>query len=158
MKKQILLFFLLAGLCSCSNNQVTTDENQEGSPQSRSIVVKTVKDYVESDEFINIIPDEYYRLRENAKTTEAEKQAGDYQMKAAAYRFYKHCTMDEKGFITCHATSGKEMNISEEVFEFRIRDMKGWNDMIEQNIRENASYKVVRIDSEKYLNDLLNYK
>ena len=44
-------------------------------------------------------------------------------MKAAPYRFYRHCTIDEDGIMTCHAGSGSELNISEEVFEFRLRDM-----------------------------------
>lgn len=87
-----------------------------------------------------------------------EVKAADYQMKAAAYRFYKHCTMDDKGFITCNVTSGAELKISEELFEFRLRDMEGWNDMIKKNISEGAKYKVIRIDDERYLNGLLNYK
>lgn len=44
--------------------------------------------------------------------------------------------MDDKGFITCNVTSGAELKISEEVFEFRLRDMKGWNEMIKENIRD----------------------
>ena len=79
-------------------------------------------------------------------------------MEAAAYRFYKHCTMDDKGFITCNVTSGAELKISEEVFEFRLRDMKGWNEMIKENIRDGARYRIIRIDDERYLNGLLNYK
>ena len=39
-------------------------------------------------------------------------------MKAAPYRFYRHCTIDEDGIMTCHAGSGSELNISAEVFEF----------------------------------------
>ena len=45
-------------------------------------------------------------------------------MKAATYRFYRHCTIDEDGIMTCHAGSGSELNISEEVFEFRLRDIE----------------------------------
>lgn len=66
--------------------------------------------------------------------------------------------MDDKGFITCNVTSGAELKISEELFEFRLRDMEGWNDMIKKNISEGAKYKVIRIDDERYLNGLLNYK
>lgn len=44
--------------------------------------------------------------------------------------------MDDKGFITCNVTNGAELKISEEVFEFRLRDMKGWNEMIKENIRD----------------------
>ena len=51
-------------------------------------------------------------------------------MKAAPYRFYRHCTIDEDGIMTCHAGSGSELNISEEVFEFRLRDMEFLNWMM----------------------------
>lgn len=51
-------------------------------------------------------------------------------MKAAPYRFYRHCTIDEDGIMTCHAGSGSELNISEEVFEFRLRDMESLNWMM----------------------------
>lgn len=158
MKKNYLFTLLLLVFCGCTSNQETVDKSEVNSAKTRSIEVKSVRDYIESNEFISIIPDEYYSLREKGKMSEEEIKAADYQMKAAAYRFYKHCTMDDKGFITCNATSGEELKISEEVFEFRLRDMKGWNDMIEKNIREGAKYKVIRIDDERYLNGLLNYK
>lgn len=119
--------------------------------------IKSVREYVESNEFINIIPEQYYENLSNYVYSDVEKLNLDYQMKAAAYRFYKHCTMDEKGFITCHATSGKEMNMSEELFKFRVRDMDTWNKNIQKNIDTGLKYKVVRIDKQ-YLEDLLNYK
>ena len=36
--------------------------------------------------------------------------------------------------------------------------MKGWNEMIKENIRDGARYRIIRIDDERYLNGLLNYK
>lgn len=158
MKKLYLPALLLLVFCSCTNNQETVDKGKINSVETRSVEVKSVRDYIESDEFISIIPDEYYALRQKGKMSEEEIKAADYQMKAAAYRFYKHCTMDDKGFITCNVTSGAELKISEEVFEFRLRDMKGWNEMIEENIRDGARYRIIRIDDERYLNGLLNYK
>ena len=56
-------------------------------------------------------------------------------MKAAPYRFYRHCTIDEDGIMTCHAGSGSELNISEEVFEFRLRDMESLNWMMRNDLR-----------------------
>lgn len=129
MKKLYLPALLLLVFCSCTNNQETVDKGKINSVETRSVEVKSVRDYIESDEFISIIPDEYYALRQKGKMSEEEIKAADYQMKAAAYRFYKHCTMDDKGFITCNVTNGAELKISEEVFEFRLRDMKGWNEM-----------------------------
>ena len=158
MKKIYLFALLLLGFCSCTNNQETVDKSEISPAETRSVKVKSVRDYIESNEFISIIPDEYYSLRQKGRMSKEEVKAADYQMKAAAYRFYKHCTMDDKGFITCNVTSGAELKISEELFEFRLRDMKGWNDMIKKNISEGAKYKVIRIDDERYLNGLLNYK
>ena len=151
MKKLYLPALLLLVFCSCTNNQETVDKGEINSVETRSVEVKSVRDYIESDEFISIIPDEYYALRQKGKMSEEEIKAADYQMEAAAYRFYKH-------FITCNVTSGAELKISEEVFEFRLRDMKGWNEMIKENIRDGARYRIIRIDDERYLNGLLNYK
>ena len=148
MKKLYLPALLLLVFCSCTNNQETVDKGEINSVETRSVEVKSVRDYIESDEFISIIPDEYYALRQKGKMSEEEIKAADYQMEAAAYRFYKHCTV----------TSGAELKISEEVFEFRLRDMKGWNEMIKENIRDGARYRIIRIDDERYLNGLLNYK
>ena len=78
-------------------------------------------------------------------------------MKAVIYRFYKHCTMDEKGIITCHITSGREINVSEEVFADRIRDMEWWNKGIEEMIRNGTKYKFGRIDREEYFEELINH-
>lgn len=99
MKKLYLPALLLLVFCSCTNNQETVDKGKINSVETRSVEVKSVRDYIESDEFISIIPDEYYALRQKGKMSEEEIKAADYQMKAAAYRFYKHCTMDDKGFI-----------------------------------------------------------
>ena len=60
-------------------------------------------------------------------------------MKAAPYRFYRHCTIDEDGIMTCHAGSGSELNISEEVFEFRLRDMESLNWMCSSDEAETVS-------------------
>ena len=71
-------------------------------------------------------------------------------MKAAPYRFYRHCTIDEDGIMTCHAGSGSELNISEEVFEFRLRDMESLNWMMRKA-------RLASLD-ERYFDNLLNYK
>ena len=64
-------------------------------------------------------------------------------MKAAPYRFYRHCTIDEDGIMTCHAGSGSELNISEEVFEFRLRDMESLNWMMRKARLEGRDRKSV---------------
>lgn len=154
MKKQILFFFLLAGLCSCAN-QPANEENQSAPIDGKSVVSKTVKEYIQSNEYIDIIPDQIYQ--ESTTRSAQDQKALNYQMMAVMYRFYKHCTMDEAGIITCHISSGKEINVSEEAFEMRIKEMHSWNDKINEKNRNGVKYKVVRID-DKYFENLLNFK
>lgn len=78
-------------------------------------------------------------------------------MKAAPYRFYRHCTIDEDGIMTCHAGSGSELNISEEVFEFRLRDMEFLNWMMRKARLEGRKIRPTSLD-ERYFDNLLNYK
>ena len=78
-------------------------------------------------------------------------------MKAAPYRFYRHCTIDEDGIMTCHAGSGSELNISEEVFEFRLRDMESLNWMMRKARLEGRKIRPASLD-ERYFDNLLNYK
>ena len=78
-------------------------------------------------------------------------------MKAAPYRFYRHCTIDEDGIMTCYAGSGSELNISEEVFEFRLRDMESLNWMMRKARLEGRKIRPVSLD-ERYFDNLLNYK
>lgn len=155
MKNLCLLALLLFGLSACMNNQVVPLENQgqSESVDTRSVNVKTVKEYIESNEFIDVIPDEGSVVSRSA----VDEKAHLYQMMAVMYRFYKHCTMDEKGVITCNISSGKEINVSEEAFDMRIKEMKSWNDRIEEKNRNGVKYKVVRIDDE-YFKNLLNFK
>ena len=78
-------------------------------------------------------------------------------MKAAPYRFYRHCTIDEDGIMTCHAGSGSELNISEEVFEFRLRDMESLNWMMRKARLEGRKIRPASLD-ERSFDNLLNYK
>lgn len=48
-------------------------------------------------------------------------------------------------------------NISEEMFELRIRDMESCNEWIRKCKREGKNYKITRLD-DKYFNQRLNYK
>ena len=76
---------------------------------------------------------------------------------AATYRFYKNCTQDEDGIVTCHINSGKEINVSEELFEFCVKNMEGNNNWVRKCKKEGKKYGITRL-GEKYFNDLLNFK
>lgn len=77
-------------------------------------------------------------------------------MAAATYRFYKNCTQDAQGRITCHITSGKEINISEELFQRKLKDIQETNKFVERHLKAGTKYRVGKLD-EHYLNSLLNY-
>ena len=78
-------------------------------------------------------------------------------MIAAPYRYSRHCTIDEDGIMTCLVGSGSELNISEEVFEFRLGDMESMNRMMREARQEGRKIRPVSLD-ERYFNNLLNYK
>lgn len=154
MKKIILLSFLLLGLCSCTN--ISTLESNQIDVMDSPLTVKTVKDYVESNELIDIIPEQYYRNLQATRSV-SDNRKGDYQMKAAVYRFYKHCSMDDEGIITCGILSGKEINISEELFDMLLRGVKNGNKWVDSWKRDGKKYKTTQLNDE-YFNNLLNYK
>ena len=115
------------------------------------------QEYVESNAFIDIVPEKYYENLSRHVYSKSEIQNLDNQMKAATYRFYRHCTIDEDGIMTCHAGSGSELNISEEVFEFRLRDMEFLNWMMRKARLEGRKIRSASLD-ERYFDNLLNYK
>lgn len=155
MKKVILLLSFLLGVCGYTN--FLKAEVCYLQAINDSIVVKTVKDYVESNEFIDIIPERHYQNLKSTACSANEKKDADYRMKAAIYRFYKRCIMDKDGFITCGISSGKEINITEELFEMLLRDIGVGNKWIEGWKQKGTKYKTTRLD-DKYFNNLLNYK
>lgn len=156
MKVKLILFNIIAlGLCSCTSSQIAQEENNSQSIETRSITAKSVKEYVESGEFIDVIPEEGTQYIVSRSVQEEKEHLN--QMMAVMYRFYKHCNMDEAGIITCNISSGKDINASEEAFEMRIKEMNSWNDGIRDKIRNGVKYKVIRIDDE-YFKNLLKFK
>ena len=155
MKNKVLLSFIfLLGMCGCNNNQAVSDGNNN-TPSVEDTAIKTVKEYIDSGEFIDVVPE--VDLNGTFTHSVQDKRVVDYQMMAATYRFYKNCTQDEDGIITCNVKSGKDLNISEEIFELRIRDMESCNEWVRKCQKEGEKYKITRLD-EKYFNQLLNYK
>lgn len=55
MKNKIILLFLsISGIYGCSNNQVASDVDDTSSIERSTI--KTVKEYIDSNEFIDVVP------------------------------------------------------------------------------------------------------
>lgn len=128
--------------------------NHQGDFVTDNLQIRSVREYVESNEFIPIIPEEYFKNCLNYVYSDEEEHNLNNQMQASIYRFYKHCSVDDKGIITCHITSGKEINITEELFELRMKDLKSYNKEVEKYKREELLYKLIRLDDD-YFNRLL---
>lgn len=156
MKKLIYVITLCASgfLFSCSDK---AKDVRSLNVEQEEVTVKTIKEYVVDNDFINIVPEVYYGNLSRSSLSAAKQQDLENQMVAATYRFYKKCTQDEKGRITCHISSGKEINISEELFQRKLKDVKETNEFVEKHLKNGTKYRV-GVLNEKYFNELLNYK
>lgn len=109
------------------------------------------------NDFIVITPDVYANQVSRSSISIEEKQNLENQMVAATYRFYKHCIQDDKGRIFCNLTLCKNINISEELFQRKMKDIEETNKYVEKHLKAGTKYRVGKLD-EKYLNSLLNYE
>ena len=123
---------------------------------SKKSPVKTIQEYVDDNDFIGFTPEEYNCQLADSSIPEEKRRNLQNQMVAATYRFYKNCTQDAQGRITCHITCGKEINISEELFQRKLKDMQETNKFVERHLKTGTKYRVGKLD-EHYLNSLLNY-
>lgn len=153
MKKQILLFLSALLLFGCDN----AVDNNPNTTDAQKAEVKSIKEYVNDNDFIEIIPDVYANQASRSSISIEEQKKLENQMVAATYRFYKNCTQDEQGRITCHITCGKDINISEELFQRKIKDIQETNKFVEKHLKAGTKYRVGKLD-ENYLNGLLNYE
>lgn len=98
--KRILLktvcILITLSLFSCNN--VVVRKSVSNTIQKSEF--KTIREYVNDNDFISIIPDVYDSLVSHSSSKE-ELRDLEKQMVAATYRFYKNCTQDDKGRITC---------------------------------------------------------
>ena len=151
--QQGLLFLLALLLFGCNN----TADNNQTIANTQKVEVKSIKEYVNDNDFIAITPDVYANQVSRSSISIEEKQNLENQMVAATYRFYKHCIQDDKGRIFCNLTCGKNINISEELFQRKMKDIEETNKYVEKHLKAGTKYRVGKLD-EKYLNSLLNYE
>ena len=78
-------------------------------------------------------------------------------MKAAPYRFYRHCTIDEDGIMTCHACFIRKGCRNWIFGVLRLRDMESLNWMMRKARLEGRKIRPASLD-ERYFDNLLNYK
>ena len=75
--------------------------------------------------------------------------------RAAAHRFYKTVKMDEKGFATWSAKSGKELNMSENLFNHFVKITEKGNKMMEESIKKGENLQPMDL-SDEYLNNIID--
>jgi len=148
-----LLFLSALLLFGCNN----TAENNQTANDTLKVKVKSIKEYVNDNDFIEIIPNVYADQATRSSISVEEQKNFENQMVAATYRFYKHCIQDDKGRIFCNLTCGKDINISEELFQRKMKDIEETNKFVEKHLKAGTKYRVGILD-EKYLNGLLNYE
>lgn len=151
--QQGLLFLLALLLFGCNNKA----DNNQTIANTQKVEVKSIKEYVNDNDFIVITPDVYANQVSRSSISIEEKQNLENQMVAATYRFYKHCIQDDKGRIFCNLTLCKNINISEELFQRKMKDIEETNKYVEKHLKAGTKYRVGKLD-EKYLNSLLNYE
>ena len=128
-----------------------TNENLENAkPHSSTIQTKAVKDYVNSNEFINIT---LQQLKESPSTRSSNSTVNEAQWKAALYRFYKHVKIKD-GLLVCDLANGKDINLSEELFSFLKVGIETTNEEVEKYKKEGKNLILPPID-DNYLNSLL---
>lgn len=111
---------------------------------------KTAKDYVDSNEFIDI---SLKQLKESPNTRSPNSTVNEAQWKAALYRFYSHVKVKD-GKLECDLTNGKDINLSEELFSFLKVGIEKTNEDIEKYKKEGRNYILPPVD-DNYLNSLL---
>lgn len=75
--------------------------------------------------------------------------------RAAMYRFYKNVKQDENGICTWTIQSGKELNMSEDLFRLFANETTSANEFIKENAKKGMKTSTT-IYNDKYLNELLD--
>ena len=71
------------------------------------------------------------------------------------YRFYKNVKQDENGICTWTIQSGKELNMSEDLFRLFANETTSANEFIKENAKKGMKTSTT-IYNDKYLNELLD--
>lgn len=146
----MIMTVAIIALTSCQTN--TTDNASENSNET-STSVKTVKDYVDDNTFIDV---DVTALVNNIAAPDSRTNVtadDNNKMKAAVYRFYKHVALKD-GFYTLDINDGAEINVSTTVFSALKENLDHINDFIKQ-AKEKGDNIEISVPDEEYLNSLL---
>lgn len=144
--KRILLYSigLMLLVCSCGQNKQKLDPTLE----PETIVTKSVNDMINSGSFISLDPQVVLGAK-NYQDLSVEDRA---KIKTVIYRFYSHVKLVD-GYYQCDITSGDEIDMSEEIFNLYLNDLKDNNKLIKE-CREKGMDVILPEITEEYLNSL----
>ena len=111
----------------------------------------TAREIVDKNVFIDYTMEDLNVQSRSTNTIVAAHPA----FRAAAHRFYKTVKMDEKGFATWSAKSGKELNMSENLFNHFVKGMEWANTRMEESIKKGKNLQPMDI-SDEYLNNIID--
>lgn len=145
----VLLLCLPVIITGCAKNQENVvkidDKDVKGETRTRS--------YVESGEFIDVdIKTLALSNAVNRRMTRTHTEEED-KAYAALYRFYSHVTVENDKYI-CSLKSGKEINISETLFNDLIKSLDDMNKLIEEN-QAKGERVIIDVPDSTYLESLL---
>lgn len=137
-------------LSSCSNN--TTQEEPTGKQTATATRPTETKRLVDENTFIDF---DVNKAIDNlaAEIPKALQGEDMHKSRAALYRFYSHVTSTEDGY-SCDLKSGADINVSENVFNAFMANLKETNAAIAQMKAKGMDVDVAQVDS-AYLNSLL---
>lgn len=111
----------------------------------------TAREIVDKNAFIDYTIEDLNVQSRSSNTISAAHPA----FRAAAHRFYKTVKMDERGIATWNAKSGKELNMSENLFSHFVKGMEWANARMEESIKKGENLQPMDL-SEEYLNNILD--
>ncbi len=149
------LFFLPSVLlmvsCNSSGGKLQNGATDSDSPQKYS-----AKYYVDNNSYLDV--DVVMLSRDLMNDTKSEcKDSLDVDLakvKAVFYRFYSNVAEDESGNYYSKCKSAKELNISEELFEYLLGTLEERNTMV-KDAKESGVDMIVADITEEYLESLL---
>ena len=112
----------------------------------------TAREIVNKNAFIDYTMEDLIVQSRSTNTIIAAHPA----FRAAAHRFYKTVKMDEKGFATWSAKSGKELNMSENLFNHFVKTMEKGNKMMEESIKKGENLQPMDLSDEYLLNNIID--
>ncbi len=137
---------LIVFIMSCANQGdglVTIDKISQFESNVSPLI------FVSSNEFLDLPYSKSQITDPNTKFSDVEKA----KMKASLYRFYSHLELED-GLYKSSLKNGKEIEISESIFELLANNIKEVNRAIEGQKGKGSEYEVPPITQE-YLETLL---